>query len=224
LLPDTHSEVAMPIILEGQVVGVLDVQEDKIDAFDEVIYDLLRSVADQVAVGIRNAQQFEQVQSSLTELQEIYEQYVEQSWDTTRLKRFSSAHADVRLADEANQTTPVLTAPIEFRQTTIGTLELEDSNPNRTWSDDELALVQAITDQIAQTAENLRLYEETREQANYEKTVGEITRKLRSAPSLNALLEVAGRELGQRLGVPYTVLEMGIDPDRKVDLSESLSC
>jgi GAF domain-containing protein len=100
-------------------------------------------------------------------------------------------------------------------------LQLHPLKNDYTWTEDDVALVEAIVDELAQTAESLRLFEETRERANYESTIGEITRKLRAAPSLNALLEVASRELGQRLGVPYTVLEMGIDPDRKIDLSES---
>ena len=44
LLPHTCSEMAVPIILEGGVVGVLDVQEDKIVGLDEGDANLLRSL------------------------------------------------------------------------------------------------------------------------------------------------------------------------------------
>jgi nitrate/nitrite-specific signal transduction histidine kinase len=57
-LPDTYAEMAVPIILEGQVVGVLDVQEDEIGGLDEADANLLRSLANQVAVAIRNARLF----------------------------------------------------------------------------------------------------------------------------------------------------------------------
>ena len=61
--------MAVPIILEGQVVGVLDVQEDKEAGLDEGDAGLLRSVANQVAVAIRNARLFEQVENALAEAQ-----------------------------------------------------------------------------------------------------------------------------------------------------------
>lgn len=61
LLQDTYSEMVVPIMLEGQVVGVLDVQEDRVAGFDEGDANLLRSLAGHVAVAIRNAQLFEDV-------------------------------------------------------------------------------------------------------------------------------------------------------------------
>ncbi|MCP4360387.1 MAG: GAF domain-containing protein, partial [Chloroflexi bacterium] len=62
LLPAAYSEMAVPITLgeEGQVVGVLDVQEDKIGGLDEGDANMLRSLANQVAVAINNARLFEQ--------------------------------------------------------------------------------------------------------------------------------------------------------------------
>ncbi|MCB0211458.1 MAG: GAF domain-containing protein [Anaerolineae bacterium] len=210
LLPDTKSEIAVPIILEGQAMGVLDVQEDKIDAFDGVSIDLLKSVADQVAVGLRNAQQFEQVQSALAELQTIQKHYLEQSWDKSSLSRFTSAHADVRLADETTESTPVLTLPVEFRQVTIGSLELEASNPQRVWSDDEMALINAVLDQVVQAAENLRLFEETRERAGRERLIGQISDKLRRVPDIETLMKVGVEELSRALRSKRTFIQLGM--------------
>jgi GAF domain-containing protein len=148
----------------------------------------------------------------LAEGEAVQEHYVAQTWDKSKLNRFTTAQAEVRLtAGQEAGIVPVLTAPIELRQTTIGQLELEDANPQRVWSEDELALVNAVVDQVAQSAENLRLFEETRERAAREATIREITDKLRAAPNLDRLLEIAARELGQRLGVRHTVLELGIE-------------
>ena len=73
-------------------------------------------------------------------------------------------------------------------------------------------------DQVAQTAENLRLFEETRQRAGREQTIREITEKMPAAPNLNVLLETASRELGQRLEVRHTVLELRIEADRNGQL------
>jgi ABC-type sugar transport system substrate-binding protein len=87
LLPETKAEISVPINLEDQVVGVLDVQADKVDSLDETDADILRSLANQVAVAIRNARQFAQVQAALAQAGELQRRYVEQSWDRTRVTR-----------------------------------------------------------------------------------------------------------------------------------------
>ncbi len=64
LLPETYSEMVVPIIANDQVVGVLDVQENKVAGFDDSDANLFRSLANQVAVGLTNARLFEQVRQS----------------------------------------------------------------------------------------------------------------------------------------------------------------
>jgi len=54
-LPDTRSEIAVPIIVQDRVMGVLDVQEDELAAFDASSADMLRSLANQVGVALHNA-------------------------------------------------------------------------------------------------------------------------------------------------------------------------
>jgi putative methionine-R-sulfoxide reductase with GAF domain len=55
LLPDTRSELAVPLIARGNVVGVLDVQSDKQNFFDTREQELIEVLAAQVAVAISNA-------------------------------------------------------------------------------------------------------------------------------------------------------------------------
>jgi GAF domain-containing protein len=100
-----------------------------------------------------------------------------------------------------------LLAPINLRDKTIGVLKIGAAND--TWDEDVVAMVDAVVDQIAQTAENLRLFEETSNRAGREQTIREITDKLRAAPDIDSLLETAARELGGRLGVQRARLKLG---------------
>lgn len=67
-LPATKSELAIPIIYGGHLLGVLDIQDDYPDAYGEVEIQVQRTLANQVAVSIQNARQFELTQIRLQEV------------------------------------------------------------------------------------------------------------------------------------------------------------
>ncbi|HIC93860.1 MAG TPA: GAF domain-containing protein [Anaerolineae bacterium] len=54
-LKGTRSELAVPIVAGGKVVGVLDVESTEVGAFGEEDFFTLRTLADQIAVAIENA-------------------------------------------------------------------------------------------------------------------------------------------------------------------------
>ena len=62
LLPDTRSEVAVPISTGNIVLGVLDVQQDSINGVSEEDARLIQSIADQVAIAIQNARAYARAQ------------------------------------------------------------------------------------------------------------------------------------------------------------------
>lgn len=87
LLPNTRSEIALPLRLEDEVLGVLDVQSDKLNAFGPDDLFILNALAATVALAVDNAQLYARVQEDawitvallevaeatnrLTELQEV---------------------------------------------------------------------------------------------------------------------------------------------------------
>ncbi len=62
LLPETRSEIALPLIAGNRVLGALDVQSDQAAAFDEADAAVLQSMANQIAVALNNAEQFKQTE------------------------------------------------------------------------------------------------------------------------------------------------------------------
>jgi len=58
LLPDTRSEIALPLIVGDKLIGVLDIQSNVLDAFDEESLSVLQAIANQLAIAIENAQKF----------------------------------------------------------------------------------------------------------------------------------------------------------------------
>jgi GAF domain-containing protein len=62
LLPDTASEMAVPLVVGTQVLGVLDVQSDRVNAFTEEDANIQTTLASQVATAMQNARSFTQAQ------------------------------------------------------------------------------------------------------------------------------------------------------------------
>ncbi len=68
LLPDTQSEMALPLISRGKVIGAMTIQSTEIRAFSEEDISVLQTMADQVANALQNANLFNQTQQSASEL------------------------------------------------------------------------------------------------------------------------------------------------------------
>lgn len=73
LLPDTYAEMAVPLIAKGKVIGVLDVQSDKVGGLEESDANLLRSLANHVAVSLTNAILFTQTVQTKEEAEQAKE-------------------------------------------------------------------------------------------------------------------------------------------------------
>lgn len=70
LLPDTRSELAVPLIVGDKVLGVLDVQSDRLNHFTETDVRIQLTLANQIAVALENARLFEQQRTTAAKLEE----------------------------------------------------------------------------------------------------------------------------------------------------------
>ncbi|MGQ9710549.1 MAG: GAF domain-containing protein [Anaerolineae bacterium] len=73
LLPETRSEMALPLISRGRVIGAMTIQSSKPAAFTDEDITALQTMADQLATAIENARLFAEATQSLAETRELFE-------------------------------------------------------------------------------------------------------------------------------------------------------
>ncbi|MBE2266942.1 MAG: GAF domain-containing protein [Anaerolinea sp.] len=72
MLPETASELAVPIIAGDSLIGVLDVQSDQINHFTDDDVEIQTTLAGQIAIAVQNARQFTREQKALAETRQLY--------------------------------------------------------------------------------------------------------------------------------------------------------
>jgi len=71
LLPNTRSEMGLPLRLGERILGVLDIQSDEFNAFTRDDATVFQILADQIAVAIDNARSYELVQQAIEDMREV---------------------------------------------------------------------------------------------------------------------------------------------------------
>jgi len=71
LLPDTRSEMAIPMIVGDTLLGVFDVQSDERDHFTQEDANIYTTLAAQVAVALQNARLYQEQAATVTQLREL---------------------------------------------------------------------------------------------------------------------------------------------------------
>jgi len=114
--------------------------------------------------------------------------------------------------DNGQAIEPTVAAPITLRGEVIGTLSLQDIDPERIWTADEIALVETVSEQLALTIENLRLFDETQKRASREQLTRQITDKMRASPDIETIIQTGVTELARALGVSRAYVKLSSKP------------
>jgi GAF domain-containing protein len=231
LLPQTRSEIALPLRSRGRVLGALDAHSIESEAFSEEDVAVLQTMADRIAVTIDNAKLFTELRRRLEEMEASQRLYVREQWADLVPRRVAPVYqrtlpgvkplADTllpeveegaeprRVSARADADQPALVTPVTLRGEIIGALGLQEAEDGRKWSEDEIALVEAVADQMALAIENVRLLEETRQLAGWEQTLSDMTARFTRSLDTETLLQAAIQEIGQLLQMDEVSVHIG---------------
>jgi GAF domain-containing protein len=87
----TKSELCVPLKLAGRVIGVLDIQDTRLNAFDETDLVAMETLADQIAIALENARLYEEAQRELAERKRAEETLRRRNRELALLNRASQA-------------------------------------------------------------------------------------------------------------------------------------
>ncbi len=187
LLPDTASEMAVPLIAGDQLLGVLDVQSDQVDRFTGEDVNIQATLAAQIAVALQNASRHQQTQAALDELNALQRAVTREGWqafmtakehpiigflaDQTAVRPIPHSMASTNGQNTADDGLTTLekvnfldesavVAPLAVRGEIVGGLGVRVPAEQLISAEDH-DLLQSISRQVAQALERARLAEQT---------------------------------------------------------------
>ena len=220
-LPETHSEVALPLMFGQEIIGALDIQSTDKNAFSQEDVEIFSILADQISVAIQNAQSLDRAQHALREADRATRQLTGQVWNAysgrVKVKGIHFDGSNSRPLKEAPRITDKesLRIPILIRGLEVASLNLESSNPNHQWLEDEIAIAQAAAERTALALENARLLEEAQLRATRERMIGEMTSSIGASTDMDTILRTAVSELGRQISGTKIAVELSTEIEQE---------
>lgn len=207
-LPETRSELSLPLMVHNKVIGVLDLQSVALSAFrfDEI--EIFQSMADQIAVAIENVRLLTESQLVISQLEILSNENIRQNWKSEFAAHKPTFRYSVSgvypIGNSALQTSKdgnVLDIPILLRGQKIGNISLQRKVGFQKWTTQEELIASEVAAQAALALENIRLVEHTRERANREQAISNISARIRETLDLDIVLRTSVREIQRTLNL-----------------------
>ena len=227
-LPETRSELAIPLSLGEEIIGALDVQSKESNTFDEAQISILQTMSDQIAIAIENARLYEESIQRLEEIATSNQQETARAWntymqarrrtnlgseygintdtDTDDLGEVAIKTGETAIGEITTNNTVPFAVPIHFRGQVLGAAQWE--LPAKDFDDEKILLAEELVNRLALSLDNARLFQESRRAVNRERIVNEITARLTEQSDIEDILQTAVREVGQALRVPQVSINL----------------
>ena len=228
-LPETRSEMALPLKYGANVIGVLDLQSTLSSAYSDDDANLLSTLANQIAILIDDVLTSQRSEFSLpnqktnTSSNRIIRNQKQRGYsylpdgtisdsqitDSTIFEKAIATGETFVLTRPSTGNPAALAVPVKFREQVIGVIHIQAADDKRRWTEDEIMVVQSISDRAALALENARLFEETVRRADQEETIAHITTQISASSDFKHIMQITVQELGQALGATRSFIQLG---------------
>lgn len=201
-MPETMSEISIPMIENNSIIGVLDIQSKDKNAFLQDDIEILTSLASQIVFSIRNYETMANAEKTLSELSELYGEKIKDAWNK-HIEKQSVQYvykqtgvadtAELILEDSLYEDPKRIQKNIKLRNQSIGKIQLKKDDSD--WTDDELQLIEDIIEQSAQALETARLAEQTRARSSQIELLQNVTATCASSLDEMSILNQVSDEI-----------------------------
>ena len=233
-LPDTRAELAVPLRVGERVIGALDVQSFQRDTFSADQIRVLEIMADQIAIAIENARLYQETQRRATDEERRQRALTRYAWrqylydqraaslesaagqhsgkmDLDSLRQAAAERGEAVVGAPSSHHTIGFAVPIRLRGETLGAVAWEVAEAG--FDHNKVLLAQELTDRLAISLENARLFTQSQRAAERERLVNEIGTRLTGQTDIDRILRTAVREVGQALRVPQVSVRLHAPAD-----------
>jgi GAF domain-containing protein len=228
-----RAELVIPLLIGDRCLGVLDVQSETPNAFDDSDVLTLRGISQTLAHGLEMARLNAQSQADREEVRALNRRYMADAWKDVQTSSDLSLSVESSEADGEEIVTPLapaadaaavpstisrsadgsqITAPLILREQVIGALTLETGQ--KEISADDMTFIEAVTTQAALALENARLYSELTQRAAYLQTANEIARDASTTLDLDLLLRRVVELIRERFGFSHAAVYLMDEQDQ----------
>ena len=218
-LPETRSEMALPLVFGDEIIGVLDVQSKREAIFTEEDTNIFNTLSNQVAIAIENARQAEIAEVALKEAQAVSRQHTHQAWaelaSEQQNKGYRYTEKNISTTSELLEEDTkleahedILLVPVQVHNEVIGTLKIRKKETTKFFGTEDMELVQAVANRAALALENARLLENSQRLAAKEQVIGNISEKFNTTTRIENLMQIAVEELRDVLGASDVILQI----------------
>ena len=217
--PLSRVEVALPLIVRGEIFGILDIHSAEA-AFSEEDLQLFRVVAGYVSASLETARLLEETEARIQEMRALYAQYTVASWrsllEVQEIQSFSEGMvpadkirqwATPALEEQTSRSTLLddketylLVVPLIARDVPLGYLAFTRAVQKGDWDRETCLFIETAAERLALALDNTRLLVETRRQAFYQEQLGRIDDIVWGNSSIEAIMRQSVQELGRFLG------------------------
>ena len=201
LLPLTRSELAVPLLVSGEVVGVLDMQATEPNTFNEDNLDIFVTMANQIASAIRSAEAYDEIEKAVERANAVNLRLTQETWqsylgranqDTMGYLYNLEAPIPIEggipveslfVTDEMS----TIRQSIQLRGQPIGSIIVGDDQTQE-WDADDTRLVRDVADRVAQALEQFRAFDETQRRAKELQTVAQVSTEAAANLDVDSLL------------------------------------
>lgn len=218
-LPRPCSEIVLPLTIQQDVIGVLDIQSTKATAFTQDDIPIFQILANQIAKALDISQRLTDGEQAFQDIEKLYKREIGQEWEkrlsNQKIAYIYNQHGVQEVSQsplhliEDGEDPRVLKLSLNFHGQSFGSITLRRKSDQPPLSSNDIQLVKTTVSQIVLALENARLIEELCRRAQNEQVLSQISASTQSSRDVETIMKRAVKEIGQSIGAAKVQIRLG---------------